>query len=179
MRLRYSANSMKVHAVSPPEFTKLDCKNSTTIITRVQRELVSWAVVGQIGYQGSLGGPPMMTSGRLSLPSTPINPGVPTRSTLVHPRGVPGDGGSQAAPPSTSPSCATPERHPPPVHPPSGQSGQTFPGVDSGHPGRGPSKTKSGAHPPTHPRGHEELGIPSQTARAPSWGVVQSGTSAD
>ena len=73
---------MKVHAVSPPEFTKLDCKNSTTIITRVQRELVSSAVVvGQIGYQGSLGGPPMMTSGRLSLPSTPINPGVPTRST--------------------------------------------------------------------------------------------------
>lgn len=144
MRLRYSANSMKVHVVSPPEFTKLDCKNSTTIITRVQRELVSWAVVGQIGYQGSLGGPPIMTSGRLSLPSTPRSPNE------VDPRGVPGDGGD---PPPRQP-LQRPAHHVQHLNtthgPPSGQVRPS--GVDRGHPGRGPSMTKSGAHPPTHPR---------------------------
>ena len=96
---------------------------------------------------------------------TPINTHQPRSPNEVHPRGVPGDGGSQAAPPSTSPSCATPERHSPPVHPPSGQSGQTFPGVTEDTRGVGvPRRRRVGpTHQPTRPR---RARVPSQTARA-------------
>ena len=185
MRLRYSANSMKVHVVSPPEFTKLDCKSSTTIITRVQRELVSWAVVGQIGYQGSLGGPPIMTSGRLSLPSTPINPlGSPNE---VHPRGVPGRWWVPASQALRQPlhrpahhvqhlnATLHQSTHPLDKWADLPRSGQRTPG------GSGSLEDEEWG-PPTHPPTHEATKSSGFPPRQPEPGIVQmvqSGTSAD
>ena len=118
-----------------------------------------------------MGDPPIMTSGRLSLPSTPINTlGSPNE---VHPRGVPGRWWVPASQALRQP-LHRPVYYVQHLNATLHQS--THPLDKVGRPSQEWTEdTRVGLSgslddeewgPPTHPRGHEELGIPSQTARA-------------